>query len=82
MAQPKARSGTTPMIPMAARWRAPRQSAARAQPNPFTGYGGLIPPWTTSQNGWFEHEVRPSPEPSTDVVLLLTSALALAAWRR
>jgi hypothetical protein len=38
--------------------------------------------WTTSQNGWFEHEIRPTPEPAVYGGVLVGAALALVGIRR
>ncbi len=49
----------------------------------FTGYTpGLTTTWTTSQNGWFEHEIRPTPEPATYGALFLSGCLGLLGFRR
>lgn len=49
----------------------------------FTGYTpGLTTTWTTSQNGWFEHEIRPTPEPETYGALFLSGCLGLLGFRR
>ena len=49
----------------------------------FTGYTpALTTTWTTAQNGWFEHEIRPTPEPQTYGAIFLSSCFGLLGWRR
>ena len=49
----------------------------------FTGYTpGLTTTWTTQQNGWFEHEIRPTPEPQTYGAIFLSGCFGLLGWRR
>ncbi|MDO8544212.1 MAG: autotransporter-associated beta strand repeat-containing protein [Opitutaceae bacterium] len=49
----------------------------------FTNYGGLTTTWVSGNHGgWFDHEIRPTPEPSTYGAILLTGCLGLIGWRR
>ncbi len=49
----------------------------------FTSYTGLTTTWVSgSHSGWFDREIRPTPEPATTGALLVGSALALLLHRR
>lgn len=49
----------------------------------FTGVSGLTPTWVSgAHDGWFDHEIRPTPEPSAYGALLVSSLLGLLGWRR
>jgi hypothetical protein len=50
----------------------------------FNNYNGLTTTWVSSgvTNGWFDHEIRPTPEPSTYGAILLGGCLGLIGWRR
>ncbi|MSU66602.1 MAG: PEP-CTERM sorting domain-containing protein [Opitutus sp.] len=50
----------------------------------FTEYNPrLTITWVSgNHNGWFDHEIRPTPEPSTYGALSLTACLGLLGWRR
>ena len=50
----------------------------------FTGYSpGLTTTWVSGNHGgWFDHEIRPTPEPSTYGALLLSGCLGLLGWKR
>jgi autotransporter-associated beta strand protein len=50
----------------------------------FNNYNGLTTTWVSSgvSNGWLNHEIRPTPEPSTYGAILLGGCLGLLGWRR
>lgn len=50
----------------------------------FNNYNGLTTTWVSSgvSNGWFSHEIRPTPEPSTYGAILLGGCVGLLGWRR
>ncbi len=50
----------------------------------FTGYTpGLTPTWVSgNHNGWFDHEIRPTPEPATYGAIFLAASFGLVGWRR
>ncbi|QYM78758.1 autotransporter-associated beta strand repeat-containing protein [Horticoccus luteus] len=49
----------------------------------FTNYDGMTTTWVAgNHNGWFDHEIRPTPEPATYGVIFLGAGLALVTWRR
>ena len=49
----------------------------------FTNYDGLTTTWVSgSHSGWFDHEIRPTPEPATYGALFLSAALALVGCHR
>ena len=50
----------------------------------FTNYSpGLTTTWVSgNNNGWFDHEIRPTPEPATYGAILLSSCFGLLGWRR
>lgn len=49
----------------------------------FTNYNGMTTTWVSgNHNGWFNHEIRPTPEPATYGAILLAGCLALLAGRR
>jgi hypothetical protein len=51
-------------------------------------YTGLTTTWvsgptgTNQTNGWFGNEIRPTPEPATYGVILLSGCVGLLGWRR
>ena len=54
----------------------------------FQTYPGYTTTWTdqsTAHGGWFDREIRPTPEPATYGLLFLSSSFALLGvnhWRR
>ncbi len=49
----------------------------------FSDYPDLKPTWVAGDHdGWFDHEIRPTPEPATYGALLLGGSLGLLGWRR
>ena len=49
----------------------------------FTNYNGLTTTWVSgNHNGWFDHEIRPTPEPSTYGALFLLGCFGFFGWRR
>ena len=49
----------------------------------FTNYNGLTTTWVSgNHDGWFDHEIRPTPEPATYGALLIAGCLGLLGWRR
>jgi hypothetical protein len=49
----------------------------------FTGATGLTPTWVSgAHDGWFDREIRPTPEPATYGAILLGASAALVLWRR
>lgn len=49
----------------------------------FTNYGGLTTTWVSgTPSGWFDREIRPTPEPSTYGAIFVSGCLALLGWRR
>jgi hypothetical protein len=49
----------------------------------FSSYNTLTTTWVSgTSSGWFNQEIRPTPEPSTYGALLMTGCLGLLGWRR
>jgi autotransporter-associated beta strand protein len=49
----------------------------------FTNYTGLTTTWVSgTANGWFDKEIRPTPEPATYGAIFMTGALGLLGYRR
>jgi hypothetical protein len=50
----------------------------------FTNYNGLTTTWVAPSlgNGWFDKEIRPTPEPSTYGMIFMSGAFGLLGWRR
>ena len=49
----------------------------------FTNYNGLTTTWVSgNHDGWFDHEIRPTPEPSTYGAIFLLGCFGLFGWRR
>lgn len=49
----------------------------------FTNYDGLTTTWVSGDhNGWFDHEIRPTPEPATYGALFIGAALAVVGVYR
>jgi hypothetical protein len=49
----------------------------------FTSYTGLTTTWVSgTSNGWFNNEIRPTPEPATYGVIFLSGCVGLLGWRR
>ncbi|HVS52030.1 MAG TPA: hypothetical protein VHD62_06710, partial [Opitutaceae bacterium] len=49
----------------------------------FAGFGSTWTTWVTPQGGqYFDHEIRPTPEPSTYGVIFFSSSLCLLGGRR
>ncbi len=49
----------------------------------FTDYNNLTTTWVSgNHSGWFDREIRPTPEPATYGALLIGGCLGLLGWRR
>jgi fibronectin-binding autotransporter adhesin len=49
----------------------------------FADYPGMTTTWVSgSHDGWFDHEIRPTPEPATYGAILLSGCFGLLGWRR
>ncbi len=49
----------------------------------FTNYNGLTTTWVSgTSNGWFDKEIRPTPEPATYGALFISGCLGLLGYRR
>jgi hypothetical protein len=49
----------------------------------FTNYDGLTTTWVSgNHDGWFDHEIRPTPEPATYGAIFVGAGLALVGYRR
>lgn len=49
----------------------------------FTNYGGMTTTWVSgTTNGWFDREIRPTPEPATYGAVFLGGCVGLLGWRR
>lgn len=49
----------------------------------FSSYSGLTTTWVSgTPSGWFDREIRPTPEPATYGALFLGSCFGLIGWRR
>lgn len=49
----------------------------------FSNYTGLTTTWVAgNHSGWFDHEIRPTPEPATYGAILLGGCFGLFGWRR
>jgi autotransporter-associated beta strand protein len=49
----------------------------------FTGYSGMQTTWVFgNHDGWFDREIRPTPEPSTYGAIMIGAALAFIGYRR
>ncbi|MEX2044431.1 MAG: autotransporter-associated beta strand repeat-containing protein, partial [Opitutus sp.] len=49
----------------------------------FSNFDGLTTTWVSSDHdGWFDREIRPTPEPATYGAMFLGGCLGLLGWRR
>ncbi|QYM77661.1 autotransporter-associated beta strand repeat-containing protein [Horticoccus luteus] len=49
----------------------------------FTNYNGMTTTWVSgNHDGWFNEEIRPTPEPATYGLCLMSAAAGLLLWQR
>lgn len=49
----------------------------------FTNFGGFTTTWVSGNvNGWFDREIRPTPEPSTYGLIFISGCLGVIGFRR